>query len=291
MVTGQVAIGAAVGVCILLWRVGQGAAVLAPEDLQQLLDQDVVLAMALSALPVTLLTLVVCVGARRYIDHRTWRSMGFARPAVSGRDGIWCGFLLGLGTMLAAACVITVLGGYRWHSTEVSAMNLVMIPVLFALAFSEEVLFRGYLLQNLLDEGRTGFGIGFTAVVFWLVHGLNPGAWESPFSSLNLLGAGILLAQAYVISGNIWYPTMLHFGWNAAQGLLLSIPVSGLRLDGVIRLSQANDAPQWLTGGSFGLEGSAVVTLLELMLIGVFAVWMRRDARGTMLSAASKSTE
>ena len=59
---------------------------------------------------------------------------------------------------------------------------------------------------------------------------LNPNAWSSPLIGVNLFGAGVLLALAYMLSGNIWFPTVVHFAWNFAQGVLLGIPVSGIAI-------------------------------------------------------------
>ena len=94
-----------------------------------------------------------------------------------------------------------------------------------------------------------------------------------------MIGAGVILALAYIISGNIWFPTALHFGWNFAQGVLLSIPVSGLAIDGFFRLQASPSAPQYLTGGEFGLEASAATTLVELVMIALLVAVAARRAR------------
>jgi uncharacterized protein len=139
-------------------------------------------------------------------------------------------------------------------------------------AFHEEILFRGYLLQNLLDLRRPIFGVLFTSVLFWLVHGLNPAAWSSPFVAINLMLAGVLLALAYLISDNIWFPTAMHFAWNYFQGPILSIPVSGLTMQGLVDLRVNPDAHPYLTGGAFGLEGSAVCAGVQVIVIAILSL-------------------
>ena len=84
------------------------------------------------------------------------------------------------------------------------------------------------------------------------------------------------MTLAYLVAKNIWFPTALHFGWNAAQGPLFGLPVSGMKMDGFIQLHAAEAAPAWLTGGDFGLEASLVVTVLEVAMIGVFLCLLRR---------------
>lgn len=279
-------------------------------QMDQLMKDYAVPVTAVTSLPMTVLCFLLCCVCRRYLDKRPWQSMGFRNPCVGGTSGLefhpdsplhtgttaapcigvsrrhrkWTaglpalgiGLIFGLLPIVLSAGVIFAVGGYRLEDTEWSFVSALMVPVLLCLAFTEEILFRGYLLQNFIDEGRSRFGIVFTAVVFWLVHGLNPGAWSSPVICFNLFGAGIILAQAYLLSGNIWYPTILHFGWNAAQGLLLSIPVSGLVFPGIFRLSPMEGSSAWLTGGDFGLEGSVVVSLIQIILICLFAELLRK---------------
>jgi hypothetical protein len=136
----------------------------------------------------------------------------------------------------------------------------------------EEILCRGYLLQNLIDIGRPRFGILFSSTIFCLLHAWNPAAGSSPIVAINLFGAGVTLALAYRVSRNIWYPTAAHFGWNFTQGVLFQVPVSGIKTDGLFDVSLVATAHTWLTGGAFGIEGSILATVAE---IGMSLVLLR----------------
>jgi len=68
-------------------------------------------------------------------------------------------------------------------------------------------------------------------------------------------------------------PVGLHFTWNLTQELL-SLPVSGARLTPHSPVIAAENGPDWLTGGPFGLEGGIAVTLMLLLAILWF---VRRD--------------
>jgi hypothetical protein len=115
-----------------------------------------------------------------------------------------------------------------------------------------------------------------------LLHALNPAAWTSPVVSVNLFGAGVALALAYRASGNIWFPTAMHFGWNFSQGVLFEVPVSGLRTDGLLDVQLIETAPIWLTGGKFGIEGSVLATIAEIwmsvLLAGMLLKQRKRPA-------------
>ncbi|MBS0266496.1 MAG: CPBP family intramembrane metalloprotease, partial [Planctomycetes bacterium] len=96
----------------------------------------------------------------------------------------------------------------------------------------------------------------------------------------NLFCAGLTLALAYRVSGNIWFPTAAHFGWNFAQGVLFQIPVSGIQTDGLIDIQVVEGAPRWLTGGEFGMEGSILGTAAELgMFVILILAWRKQGTR------------
>ena len=268
----QIGVGIVAAVGCLIYFISNGSidSLDNVNELEQLLQNDLVLVTALTALPLALLTMGVSYFCRRYLDRRNWKTMGFVGCQWTGVAGIPMGMFLGILPILLAAAFVWLAGGFTFERIDVSFLTIVMVPTLVLMAFTEEIMFRGYMLQNFVDDNRSSAGILLSSVVFWLVHGLNPGAWDSPIIAVNLFGAGIILAQAYLLSGNIWFPTVLHFGWNFAQGVMLSIPVSGLRFPGVVRLSPVADASHWLTGGNFGLEGSALVTLFEIAMIVFF---------------------
>lgn len=225
---------------------------------------------AINAIPITLFSLGIVLAFRKWVDRRTIASMGFVRPERRFRSSILVGFAAGFLPIVFGVGVVVLFGGYHFNPTPLSALTLIIIGALVLMAFFEEFVFRGYLLQNLVDIRQPVFGIVFTSGLFWIVHLLNPGAESTPFVALNLFGAGIVLALAYLASGNIWFPTAMHFAWNFTQGVLLGIPVSGLDMPGLINLDTAQKAPQWLTGGQFGFEGSAICTVVNVVLIMIF---------------------
>ena len=61
----------------------------------------------------------------------------------------------------------------------------------------------------------------------------------------------------------------VHFAWNAVQGPLLGIVVSGSSAGGTGLIRSTMNGPEWLSGGAFGAEASAVMIVL-LTAVGVF---------------------
>ena len=69
--------------------------------------------------------------------------------------------------------------------------------------------------------------------------------------------AGVLLAGCYLLTRRLWLGIGLHAAWNYTQGSVYSGIVSGnAPPEGFLKSTL--QGPEWLTGGSFGVEASAV---------------------------------
>jgi membrane protease YdiL (CAAX protease family) len=135
-------------------------------------------------------------------------------------------------------------------------------------ALAEELVFRGYPFQH-LEQGIGAIGaIAVFSVMFGAVHLANPGA--SPWGLINTILIGVLLSISYLRTRALWLPWGIHFGWNFALGVLFGLPVSGLRLFNVVVRTSVS-GPNWVTGGSYGVEASA--TAVVIILVGIVMVW------------------
>ncbi len=131
--------------------------------------------------------------------------------------------------------------------------------------YFEELLFRGILFRITEEKLGTWIALGVQALLFGMLHGINPNA--SVFSSLAIaFEAGILLGAFYVLKRRLWLPIGVHAAWNFTEGAIYGSPVSGYQMQGLI-VSSLN-GPEWLTGGAFGLEAS-VVTLVLCTGVGI----------------------
>lgn len=142
-----------------------------------------------------------------------------------------------------------------------------VLIVLLVGALAEELMFRGYPFQH-LEEGIGAVGaIAVFSILFGAVHLTNPHA--SVWGLVNTVLIGILLAIAYLRTRALWMPWGIHFGWNTALGFLFGLPVSGLRIFNVV-VKTSVAGPNWMTGGSYGIEASATGTIA--VLIGLVIV-------------------
>ncbi|QDU97567.1 CPBP family intramembrane glutamic endopeptidase [Lignipirellula cremea] len=231
--------------------------------------------------PTVLVTLVVLELFRRQVDRRTLMSSGFV-PVTARRVGL-AGFGLVIGGGVIAAGAFFAWAAGQYVASDPAPIGWVwwsLLPTLILMAFFEEIVFRGYLLQNFRDIGWPVTGVVISSVLFWLVHSFNPAAWSTVWIGVNLFGAGVALSLAYMASGDIWFPTAVHFAWNYMQAPLLGIPVSGMETESLLRIEPRPDIADWISGGGFGLEGSAVCIPLNLVLCAIFGAMIWRQSAG-----------
>ncbi|HJW32220.1 MAG TPA: CPBP family intramembrane glutamic endopeptidase [Holophagaceae bacterium] len=188
------------------------------------------------------------------------------------------GLVAGLLLMGLTALTLRALGGFHWEGDGPGTWSALpgVVGLCLAVALVEELLYRGYLFQRLVD----GLGPWPTQLLmagyFAFEHWGNPGLLDptvKAWATLNIGLAAILLGLCYLRTRSLALPIGLHFGWNWAQGWLLGFPVSGtLDLSGPLR-PVLHAKPTWLTGGAFGLEGSVLCAGVALGGILLLSRW------------------
>jgi len=213
--------------------------------------------------------------ARRLIDRRSFRSLGFNLSRQSWID-LGVGFLIP--ALLMGLIYITELlfgwtsfVGWAWQEAQIGDVLLGLFSGLFAfifVGFSEEILSRGYHLQNLRDGLNLGWALLISSGIFALLHSANPhGSW---ISTIGILLAGFFLAYGWIRTGQLWLSIGLHIGWNFFEGTVFGFPVSGLSTYRL--LHHTTTGPEIITGGAFGPEAGLVV--LPAMALGVLLIYL-----------------
>jgi len=237
---------------------------------------------------------------RRFLDRRSWKSIGFQTlpaPLWELLVGAWIG---------VAAIVLTVApmflagnirqAGLATAGAGSNAGDLVLVFVLLvAAAFGEELVVRGYLLNNVREAVGSVPALLISAGLFSLLHGMNPGV--NIISLVNIFLAGLLMGSVYVVTGRLWAPWLLHVAWNATQGLVLGLPVSGISIPSVFHLKLTGSP--LATGGSFGPEASlwntaaVVVILIPVAVKGasLFGVSIARTRSGRDAARTGEGAE
>ena len=94
------------------------------------------------------------------------------------------------------------------------------LAVLLIVAIQEEVLFRGYITLNLISYGPVVVIIVST-ILFAAIHLLTNRA--NFYQIVSWFLGGAVLAYAYLISGSIWVPILLHFATDAINMVVFDI--------------------------------------------------------------------
>ncbi len=207
------------------------------------------------------------------LDGRGLGALGFYLHRDASPESV---FGLALGVVVASIAVIGmfVLGGVSWTGQEGSVPGWILAgfgSLWFFLipAAAEEVLMRGYLFQALVDSFGNATGLWVTSILFGLMHLGNPN-W-SYLGLANIVAAGLFLGVIYLKTRSLWYATAAHLGWNWAHGFLADLPVSGLDLVDAPLLEGVTRGPEWIGGGAFGPEGSAVATVV--VAVATLVLW------------------
>jgi membrane protease YdiL (CAAX protease family) len=207
----------------------------------------------------------------------TWTLTRFVNRKPVPAVGLWihggtlrelgAGCLLGFLMMGGIYIVEVALGFVRASSVGLGPAGAFRVTVLSVLWFAagamgEELLFRGYAFQSLIQGVTFLPATLMMAVVFGLAHLQNPHV--TAFSLSNVVLAGILFSFAYMKTRSLWLPFGVHFAWNFSQTTLFGLPTSGMHDDSHALVSAVQSGPAWIGGGEFGPEGGVLATIALL---------------------------
>jgi membrane protease YdiL (CAAX protease family) len=131
--------------------------------------------------------------------------------------------------------------------------------ILLIAATNEELVFRGYPFQKLVESLGPPGAVAVGSAFFGLAHlGNSHHTW---ISTLNTMLIGIPLSIAYLRTRSLWMPVGVHFTWNYVQGFVFGLPVSGYTSSPSLLKVQVHGAA-WLTGSEYGPEGGLLCTMV-----------------------------
>jgi hypothetical protein len=238
-----------------------------------LLVADVAYRAVGAALLIAVYSLLLALLDHRDSDRLSGQGLPFDRRAARQ-------FLAGLafGMLLIGICVALAAasGSYQARVTITARalrLGVEVLLLLLAGALLEEVMFRGYPFQRLVEAVGPVWAVVTASAMFAAAHLGNPNAGGVlSWAFFNTIAIGVLLALAYLRTRTLWLPFGIHFGWNFALGFVFGLPVSGMSEFSVLVKGSMRGRP-WLTGGAYGLEnGAAVAILLGLSLLAILSV-------------------
>jgi membrane protease YdiL (CAAX protease family) len=217
----------------------------------------------------------------RRVEQR--RAVELAGPAATRELGK--GLALGTGLLVLIVGVLAASGSYR--VTGLGSLSVLISPFaeMVMVALLEEILFRGVLFR--ITERSLGSWAAFiiSSVLFAAAH--LPNENITVLAVGNTFAAGLMFAAAYMATRRLWLAIGIHFAWNFLSVAVFSVPNSGNPAKGLLNVQIAG--PEWLTGGAYGVEASAV-TLVVLLAA---TVWLLQAAirRGQVTAFRGKGQQ
>jgi membrane protease YdiL (CAAX protease family) len=111
----------------------------------------------------------------------------------------------------------------KWNPHGLSAalaVGIVASNLIFFLGvgFTEELLFRGYILQNLGEQMPLWGALLLQSALFGIFHGLQ----ATPVQLVEIALGGLMLGLLRVASGSLWLAIGFHAAWDFSEGGIVS---------------------------------------------------------------------
>ncbi len=230
----------------------------------------------------TFMTLVVIFYCK-VLERRPLRTMGFTKRKCL-RDYL-LGILIGAG-MLSVALLIAWAGGtmeFTGYGEKWSvAFGIGIVLAWMQQGLSEEVICRSLLMPSFGAVSSPWGAVLVNALAFAMLHLGN--ANVTVLALCNLLLYGIFASLIFLRTDSVWMAAAMHSFWNFAQGNLYGISVSGSGLEDSMMYFSPKEAGTWLSGGAFGLEGGAAVTVV-LVIACVIALLLPQRKESKQIPA------
>lgn len=189
-----------------------------------------------------------------------------SRPDIRklSRDSIF-GLVFGLVWIGLVLVILRLAGVIRIGSKNLVESLAIFSLALFLNTIMQEYLVRGYMFERVSMTGNNFLAIVFTSLIFTLLHG---GAFEVGLVGvLNVVSMSILMSLLLIYRKGLVAPIMVHFIWNFIGGIILGGVSLAEDYPSIYNLSFTGS--KILAGGSFKLEGSIVVFLVNISMIAL----------------------
>jgi membrane protease YdiL (CAAX protease family) len=206
---------------------------------------------------------------KRWIERERDREFAL----VGAIPELVAGLAVGFALFTVMTGFVWLLGGIQFHALRPLGETqwAYWLAIAIISGFTEETLMRGLLFRAVEKVSGSWAALAVSAVFFGAAHIFNPNAsWLAAVAIA--FEAGILLGAAYMLTRRLWLAVGMHAAWNFTQGWVFSVPVSGTGGQPIGLVATTRVGPDWLTGGGFGLEASAVAMIVATVT-GLLLLW------------------
>jgi uncharacterized protein len=233
-------------------------------------DQNSRNLLTLPALYFEFVLLVRWWGQRVYGQPKMLRHYGLEFSRRSGWE-LAGGWVASASSLLVVLAIEAGLGWLNWKSPGANWLGIVLEGSAIGLAFGcvEELLFRGWLLDELQRDYSPQFALWGNAIGFACLHFIRPVAeilrLAPQFPALVLLGLALVWAKRSR-QNRLALPIGIHAG---LVGTFYTLNVGGL-------IQFPDRVPEWMTG----IDRNPLAGVVGIVFLGGWALAMRRLAIG-----------
>lgn len=209
----------------------------------------------------------------RFKEKLSFRSLGFVTKNMplsylaGGAGAALC--------MLVLALICKVTGAMTFTHDAANIPLLILFAIGFVIqGLAEEVMCRGFLIAHITRRYSVKTAVIASSILFALLHVFNLSG-ISFLALINLFLFGVFASLMFLYSENIWLCAGFHTVWNFVQGNIIGVPVSGIPIPSVFKMT-ANENMSAVNGGIFGLEGGIPVTVILVAGCLIFYFLIRR---------------
>ncbi|EOP70658.1 CPBP family intramembrane glutamic endopeptidase [Bacillus cereus] len=207
----------------------------------------------------------------RFVEKRSFSSIGFWKVQWMGK--YLRGALIGFVFISIPVIVLVLTGIVKLQMQQITATAIFGI-VGSLIAFlvqgaTEEIIVRGWLFPVISVRSRIWVGIIVTSFLFGFLHLLNPGI--TILSISNIILVGVFTAFYVLKDSSLWGICAWHSIWNWAQYNVYGFAVSGMTIYSTPLFKPVTNGSEVLHGGSFGIEGSIITTIM--LSIASIVLW------------------
>jgi len=186
------------------------------------------------------------------------------------------GFVLGGLMVCISVAGIAAFGGLR--TLSVASGSVIALPLLMHITVGliEEMLLRVVFFRIVQESLGSWLALLASGLLFGAMHLVNDNI--SALAIANITVAGVFFAAAFLLTGRLWLCAALHAGWNFFQDGIFALAVSGHEVKAGLFVTELS-GPDWLTGGAFGIEGSAVDLAFVVLASAAMVLLAQRRGR------------
>jgi LPXTG-motif cell wall-anchored protein len=236
-------------------------------------DDNLVTILTMPLLYVEFILLLRVWGKKVYKQPQILRHYGLERTPQNAID-LLRGLGIGLINILILFAVEGLLGWVVWQKPSIFLVKIILEGLIVALAygFAEELLFRGWLFDELQRDYNPRVVVWATALIFAVSHFIKP-LPEIIQTSPQFFG--LLLLALFLVWAKRWRRGRLGLSIGLHAGLLW-----GYYIINVGQLTKYSGAvPDWVTG----VNRNPLAGLMGLLLLSALALWMGRKSRAIAL--------